>query len=261
MAAKAKDDDSDTDDKAKPGFDPKAVKLGEESLVDRILPHVKKILVMFVLAAFVISVVLVIRWRKTVKLENATQKLGEVLDTARKPVNPEAKPDDKDNKDVFKSSKDRANAVLDSMVKGGADGSPSYKGGMLLDAGKYDEAIAEFRAGENKADIEGVLCREGIGLALEAKAMAEKDATARQKGLEEALAAFTNMQPDETGPRRAHALYHIGRLQQTLGKTAEAKASYEKAKTLALVAEPPSPEPSINHYQLPQLIERRLSTM
>ena len=76
-----------------------------------------------------------------------------------------------------------------------------------------------------------------------------------------ALAAFTAMQPDEAGPRRAHALYHMGRLQQTLGKTAEAKASFEKAKPLAATVEPASPEPSINHYQLSQLIERRLSTM
>ncbi len=256
MAADDKDDDKD--DPAKPGFQPKAVNVGGESLADRILPHVKKILVMFIMVAVVVSVVLIIRWRKNVKQEVATAKLGAVLDTARKDVNPEAKPEDKD---VFKSAKDRANAVLDAMAKSGTTGTASYHGGVLLDAGKYDEAITTFRAGENKTDLEGVLCREGLGLALEAKATAEKDATARQKGLEEALAAFTAMQPDEAGPRRAHALYHMGRIQQTLGKTAEAKASFEKAKPLAATAEAPSPEPSINHYQLSQLIERRLSTM
>lgn len=256
MAADDKDDDDK--DEAKPGFQPKAVSIGGESLVDRILPHVKKILVMFIMVAVVVSVVLVIRWRKNVKQEQATQRLGEVLDTARKQVDAEAKPEDKD---VYKTSKDRANAVLDQIAKTGAKGSPSYYGGILFDAGKLDEALAAFREGENKPELEGVLCREGIGLVLEAKATAEKDATARQKGLEEALAAFTAMQPDEAGPRRAHALYHMGRLQQTLGKMAEAKASFEKAKPLAATAEPASPEPSINHYQLSQLIERRLSTM
>jgi tetratricopeptide (TPR) repeat protein len=255
MAADDKDDDKDS---AKPGFSPKAVNVGGESLADRLMPHVKKILVMFIMVAVVISVVLIIRWRKNVKQEVATAKLGEVLDTARKQIDPEAKPEDKE---VFKSAKDRANAVLDSMAKTGAKGAASYHGGVLLDAGKLDEAIAAFKEGEAKPDIEGVLCREGLGLALEAKAMAEKDATARQKGLEEALAAFTAMQPEETGPRRAHALYHMGRIQQTLGKTADAKASFEKAKPLAATAEPQSPEPSINHYQLSQLIERRLSTM
>jgi tetratricopeptide (TPR) repeat protein len=254
----AADDKQDDEDKAKPGFEPKAVSIGGESLADRVLPHIKKILVMFILVAVVISVVLVIRWRKHVAQERATIRLGEVLDTARKGVNPDAKPEETD---VYKSSKDRANAVLDSMTKAGADGSPSYKGGMLLDAGKFDDAVAAFRKGENKPDIEGVLSREGIGLALEAKAMAEKDPAARQKGLEEALAAFVAMQPDEAGPRRAHALYHAGRIQQTLGKTAEAKASYEKAKPLAETAEPSNSEPQINHYQLTQLIDRRLSTM
>ncbi|MFN0251351.1 MAG: hypothetical protein ACKV2T_31035 [Kofleriaceae bacterium] len=254
----AADDKNDDEDKAKPGFEPKAVNIGGESLADRILPHIKKILVMFILVAVVISVVLVIRWRKHAGQEHATIKLGQVLDTARKNVNPEAKPDETG---VYKSSKDRANAVLDMMAKTGADGSASYKGGLLLDAGKFDDALAAFRKGENKPDIEGVLSREGIGLALEAKAMAEKDAAARQKGLEEALTAFVAMQPDEAGPRRAHALYHTGRIQQTLGKTAEAKASFEKAKPLADTAEPSSPEPQINHYQLSQLIDRRLSTM
>jgi tetratricopeptide (TPR) repeat protein len=203
-------------------------------------------------------VVLVIRWRKNVKQEQATVKLGEVLDSARKQVNPDMKPEDKD---TFKSAKDRANAVLDAMAKSGATPVASYHGGVLLDAGKFDDAIATFKKGETKPGLEGVLCREGLGLALEAKAMADKDAAARQKGLEEALAAFTAMQPDEAGERRAHALYHMGRIQQTLGKTADAKASFEKAKPLAAVAEPASPEPQINHYQLSQLIERRLATM
>jgi len=251
-------DDKDEKDPAKPGFSPKAVNVGGESLADRLMPHVKKILVMFIMVAVVVSVVLVIRWRKNVNQERATAQLGEVLDAARKQVDPDAKPD---NKDVFKSSKDRANAVLAAMAKTGATGTASYHGGVLLDAGKFDDAIAAYKDGESKQDIEGVLCREGIGLALEAKAMAEKDATARQKGLEEALAAFTAMQPEETGPRRAHALYHMGRIQQTLGKVAEAKASFEKAKPLAAASEPASPEPSINHYQLSQLIERRLATM
>jgi tetratricopeptide (TPR) repeat protein len=253
------DDKDKNDDAAKPGFQPKAVSIGGESIADRILPHVKKILVMFIAVAVVISVILIIRWRKHAKQEDATVKLGQVFDTARKPIDPEAKPDDKEPS--FKSAKERGDAILDAMAKQGVDGAASYRGGALFDAGKYDEAIAAFKKGEAVPGIEGVLCREGLGLALEAKATAEKDATARQKGFEDALAAFTAMQPDEAGPRRAHALYHMGRMQQTLGKKAEAKASFEKAKPLAAIAEPASPDPQINHYQLSQLIERRLSTM
>jgi hypothetical protein len=101
---------------------------------------------------------------------------------------------------------------------------------MLLDAGKPDEAAAEYRKGIAAKTIDGVLCREGLGIALEAKATGEKDPTARQKGLEEALAAFAVMQPDEAGPRRAHALYHQGRIQLLLGKRSEARSLFEAAK-------------------------------
>jgi tetratricopeptide (TPR) repeat protein len=64
------------------------------------------------------------------------------------------------------------------------------------------------------------------------KATQEKDATARQKGLEEALATFKSMQPDDKGPRAAYALYHQGRMLALLGKRDEAKAVFEKAKEL-----------------------------
>ena len=50
---------------------------------------------------------------------------------------------------------------------------------------------------------------------------------------EEALAAFTAMQPDEKGPRRAYALYHQGRILGLLGKTAEATDAFKKAKELS----------------------------
>jgi tetratricopeptide (TPR) repeat protein len=139
--------------------------------------------------------------------------------------------------------------VLDAMVKTGAHPAPSYRGSMLLEAGKVDEAIAEFRKGQAALDLEGVLAREGLGIALETKALAETDPGARQKLLEESLATFTAMQPDPTGPRRAYALYHQGRIEMTLGKRAEAKASFEKAKELGASTD------------LPELIERRLATL
>ena len=99
-----------------------------------------------------------------------------------------------------------------------------------MQAGKLDEAIAEYKQGPDGKGLDGVLAREGLGIALETKAQAEKDAAARQKGLEEALAVFKTMQPDEKGPRHAYALYHQGRILALLGKNAEAKAAFEKAK-------------------------------
>jgi tetratricopeptide (TPR) repeat protein len=103
---------------------------------------------------------------------------------------------------------------------------------MLMQAGRVDEAIAEYRKNQTGRDLDAVLAREGLGIALETKAAAEKDAATRQKGLEEALSVFQTMQPDEKGPRRAYALYHQGRILALLGKNAEARAAFEKAKDL-----------------------------
>ena len=95
-----------------------------------------------------------------------------------------------------------------------------------------------------------MLAREGLGLALEMKAVAEKEPAARQKGLEEALAAFQAMQPDDKGPRHAFALYHQGRMLGLLGKRADAKATLEKAK-----------EAGKDIAELPELIDERLASL
>lgn len=254
------------EDKPVPGIVPKTVKIGDESLMDRIVPHIKKILVTVILVAVAVSVILVIRWRGEVKKEQATAKLLEVLDVARRPVGP-AEPvipgvtPPKKVEEKFATQKDRAEAVLAEMTKAGATSVASYKGALLMDAGRIDDAITEYRAGQGAADLEGVLCREGLGIALEAKAIGEKDAATRQRLLEEALASFTAMQPAEDGPRRAYALYHQGRIQQTLGKTAEAKATFEKAKPLAAAAEPATQDAQTNAMLLSSMIERRLAAM
>lgn len=255
------------EDKPVPGITPKAVKLGDESLMDRIVPHIKKILVMVVLVAVAVSVILVIRWRGEVKKEHGTAKLLDVLEIARRPVGPEApvlpdaKPPAKKPDPKFPTQKDRADAVLAALTSSGAAATSSYKGSLLMDAGKIDEAIAEYRSGQGAPDVEGVLCREGLGIALETKAIGEKDAAARQRLLEEALATFVAMQPAEDGPRRAYALYHQGRIQQTLGKTADAKATFEKAKPLAAAAEPATQDPQTNAMLLSSMIDRRLAAM
>lgn len=259
-------DKKDSPKAASAGVTPAPVKIGGESLVDRIVPHVKKILIMVVVVAVVVSGILVFRWRGEVKKEKATAKLIEVMDIARKPVVPPpppdpTKPEPKQDKDTFPDAKTRAEAVLASLESTGATALASYKGALLLDAGRVDDAIAEYRRGIGESGLEGVLCREGLGIALETKALAEKDNAAKQKGLEEALAVFATMQTDETGPRYAYALYHQGRLQQTLGKTAEAKALYEKAKPIAATVESPTNDPTMDSRLLSAMIERRLTAM
>ncbi|MEO7730261.1 MAG: hypothetical protein ABIY55_04765 [Kofleriaceae bacterium] len=223
--------------------------IGGESLLDRLLPHLKQIVVGFIVVAAIGGGIAAVSWFRHRKEISNTEKLDKVLQVALLPVRGA---DEKADPKVpsFASTKERGAAVLDAAVKQGAEvPGGAFRAGQLLDAGKIDEAITEYRKGSAGKTIDGLLCREGLGLALEAKAAAEKDAAVRQKGLEEALAAFTAMQPDETGPRRAYALYHQARIQALLGKRAEAKALFEKAKTTNKDAD----------HEIADLIEKRLA--
>jgi tetratricopeptide (TPR) repeat protein len=237
-------------DASKSAEPPKPVHIGGESLLDRLVPHMKQIIIAIVVVSAVLVVIFTIRWFRERREIAATEKLDQILEVAREPIRAkDEKPDPQ--KPSFGDPKERGGAVLAELAKQGTDvGGHAFRGGQLMDAGKIDDAIAEYRQGLGDKAIEGVLCREGLGLALEAKALAEKDTAARQKGLEEALAAFTAMQPDEAGLRRAYALYHQGRIQQLIGKRAEAKALFEKAKAAIK-----------NDHDLADLVEKRLAAL
>lgn len=238
-------------DVSKAAEPPKPVHIGGESFVDRVLPHLKKIFVGVIVLAVVASAISAVRWFRERKQITATEKLDRVLEVAQQPIRgKDDKPDP--SKPSFASAKERAAAVLDAIAKQGtAAAGAAFRGGQLLEAGKLDEAVTEYKKGVATKGIEGVLCREGLGIALEAKATAEKDPAARQKGLEEALAAFAAMQPDEAGPRRAYALYHQARIQQLLGKRPDAKALFEKAKQANKDAD----------REIADLIEKRLAAL
>ena len=237
-------------DASRPVEPPKPVHIGGESLVDRLVPHMKEIIIGIVVIAVVLLVVFTIRWLRERKEIAETRKLDDVLEVAREPIRAkDAKPDPKNPS--FGDTKERGTAVLAEIAKQGTDlAGHAFRAAQLLDAGKTDDAIAEYRKGMAEKGVEGVLCREGLGLALETKASAEKDPAARQKGLEEALAAFVAMQPDENGPRRAYALYHQARMQQLLNKRAEAKSLFEKAK-----------EANKNDHDLGDLLDKRLAAL
>jgi tetratricopeptide (TPR) repeat protein len=230
---------------------PKPVHIGGESFVDRLLPHLKKIIVATIVLAVVLSAIFTVRWFKERKQITATEKLDRVLAVADQPIRgKDEKPDPK--KPSYGNVKERAAAVLDAMAKQGTEaGGFAFRAGQLLDAGKPDEAIAEYKKGVADKTVEGLLCREGLGLALEAKAAADKDPAVRQKGLEDALAAFVAMQPDEAGQRRAYALYHQARIQLLLGKRAEARGLFEKAKQANKEAD----------HEIADLIEKRLAAL
>ncbi|MEO8706856.1 MAG: hypothetical protein ABI867_42915 [Kofleriaceae bacterium] len=237
----------DKDDAPKPAEGPKPVHIGGESLIERLLPHIKKILVGAVLTAVLAGTIVMIRSCKRTKEERETEKVASVFDVGRAPIVEKGTTPDPLKNPGFANEKDRAEKMLADAAKSEAKLAPEVKASLLIDAGKLDEAITEYRTCEIGITIEAVLCREGLGIAIETKALAEKDAAAKQKGLEEALAVFTRMQPAEDGPRRVYSIYHQGRLQLILGKKAEGKTLLEKAKEL----KPPQ--------DLVQLIERRLA--
>ena len=83
---------------------------------------------------------------------------------------------------------------------------------VLFDMGRYDEAATAYREVTGLGGALGIIAREGVGLSLEAKALADKDANARTTGLDAALAEFKALQPDEKGFYRDVALFHQGRI-------------------------------------------------
>ena len=237
-AVAAKEDKKDqkvAPSKATPGFDPKPVQLGGESLADRLLPHMKKIVWGVVGIVLIIIVVYTFKIIKERGRKKDSAKIAAVLEVGERQVRPAGvEPDPAAKEPTFATNKERAEAVLDAITKQGARVPSNYRASLQLQAGKIDDAIAEYRKSEKLTTLDGVLAREGLGIALESKAQAEQDSAVRQKGFEEALAVFQAMQPDEAGPRRAYALYHQGRMlgPRLLGKPAEAKAILEKAKEL-----------------------------
>lgn len=229
---------------------PKSVHIGGESFLDRILPHIKKIAVAIGVVAVILSVVFAIRYFKQKGQASDTDHFAKVLDVSERPLRgSDDKPDDKHP--TFATTKERATTVLDTMVKQDVAGpSGAYRAGILFDAGKFDDALAEYKKCSTAVGVDGVVCREGVGLATEAKASASTDNAAKQKGLEEALAAFKAEQPDDAGPRAGYAHYHQGRMLYLLNRKDDAKKEFEKARELGKDA-----------LDLPELVRKRLAAL
>lgn len=100
----------------------------------------------------------------------------------------------------------------------------------LLDLGKFDEAEKAFKdyAADAPTEILRTVAREGVGYVIEARAMANTDAAAREAGLKQALEAFKSMQPKDKGPRWLDAKYHQARILATLGDKARAGELYRE---------------------------------
>jgi hypothetical protein len=232
-------------------FDPKPVNVGGESILERLLPHLKKIAIAAAIIIGIVMIAVVVVWWKDKKVVAATGRVVKVVDVYDRVIRAPGAPADP-SQPSFATEAERANAVVDAIGKNEAEKvNPAFRGAQLVNAGRIDEAIVVLRGAQRDAGLDGVLARENLGLALEAKAATEKDPTARQKDLEEALKTFQEMQPDPKGPRGAYALYHQGRMlsPELLNKPAEARTAFQKAKDVA------------KDTDLPELIEERLALL
>jgi tetratricopeptide (TPR) repeat protein len=171
-----------------------------------------------------------------------TDAAGKPGEDADKPEPPAGKgPDPRGIPAEFATADDRARAVLAALEELSAEyGSTSVaRQGVLLQAetlyqlARYREAADRYREyAESGGPVELVLsAREGLAYSLEAQAVAEKDAKARDAGLEQALKAFQDMQLQSDGPRRDESLYHQARVQSELGRKEDARKTLERILT------------------------------
>lgn len=222
------------DDASDPSLGPSVtpVHIGGDSIVDRLLPHVKKIAAAAGALVVIIAAFYSWRWYKHAQEEKATTALVKGLELGDRAVVAEPKPDD--TEPSYKTYGERAEATIAALAKAGqARGAAAlFEANQLLIAGKLDAALAAFRKlGAGDGD-DAVLAREGVGVVLETQAAAAKDAATKQQLLEQALAAFRAVQPDDKGLRRDYALYHEARVLSAMGKAAEAAAPLTRALEL-----------------------------
>lgn len=220
------------------------------SLSDIIQPHMKKIIVggCVIMAGLIAWKVL--DWRHAEASKDATTAYITAMKSVEAPV---VGPDDPPLPEtpverlVFETSEQRRTsslAALDKLAGDHGDIALSKLAGphqarLLLEEGKFDQALAAFQkfAKSSAPEPLRMAALEGAAYTLEAKAMANEDASARQAGLESALQAFANLQPAEGGPMRDYSLYHQGRLLVAMGKIDDGVAKFKQV----LSEEPDSP--------------------
>jgi tetratricopeptide (TPR) repeat protein len=220
------------------------VAIGGDSFVDKVLPHLKKIVAAGAALAVVLIAYFSWDWWKERKAAAATDELAEAFDLLHRPVDPPAptpapgaEPTPPPAKPAgalpsYPTRAARADAVVAALARTELDASSRLlEANLLLQSGKLDQAEAVYRTLAGGNALENILAREGLGYVAEAKAAAAKEPAERQRLLEAALAAFRAIQPDDKGPRRDYALYHEARILTLLDQRAEAKAALDKALT------------------------------
>ncbi len=239
--------------KAKPTTVPETDEFisGIDRITRALKPHAMRLVVFFGVVAVIVVSYTTWHWWQQRKLTSATELYGRAVALSMVPLAAEGgedteedgkkaqpPPDPRDLPSEFATAADRSRAVLAALeeLSGEYGGTSVAQQGLLLQGetlyrlGRHDDAAARYREYIAAGGPDELLlsAREGVAYALEAKAVAQKDAKARQTGLEEALKAFQEMQPQGEGPRRDEALYHQGRIQAELGRKDEARKTLEQ---------------------------------
>lgn len=218
---------------------------GVDRVVRALKPHAIKLAVFLGVIAVIVVSFSVWQWWGQRKASAATRLYAQAVALSQVRVSeqapePDARvpPDPRNLPRHFPTRADRAKAVLAALdeldAKSGKTGVAQQgrllAAAQLLELGRHADAADRYR-GYLKASGSPELAftaREGLAYALEGKAVAEKDAAARQAGLEKALAAFEKLEPSATGPRLDQALFHQARILGELGRIDEAVERFEK---------------------------------
>jgi hypothetical protein len=188
-----------------------------------IAPYRNKILALLATVIVVLLAVGIYGWWSKQRETAATLGFQRAVETAQArvtgsdPVPALDLPGTPADETTFKTSLEKHQATLaalDQLQDGSsvAKHAGLLRAGVLYDLGRFDEAAAAYREVAGLGGALAMIGREGVGLSLEAKALAEKDANARTAGLDAALAEYKQLQPEDKGFYRDMALYHQGRI-------------------------------------------------
>jgi len=216
-------------------------------------PHTKSIAIGLGLVLIAGAGIATWDWMQKKAARGLTHEVGDVMLKRFAPVaGGEGEPVDSDG---FASAEARSQAVAKAADAVGGKGKAGSLAKLVeadswMRLGKFAEAEAAYRAFLAGSAPEGarVLAREGIGYAIEARALTAQDAKERQAGLDAALKAFEAMQPDVAGPGYKRALYHQGRMLAALDRRDDAIAKFR-----GILNEDPG--------DLEEEIENRLATL
>ena len=212
------------------------------SLSDTLQPHIKKIVIVMCLVVAGLGVREFMQWRHDSKAQSATAAYISAIKIVEAPLigDDDPKPEQASAVPVlsFSSEEKRRSASLEALSGVSSEHSDMKlsklagprEAKLLLAAGKYDEALADYQkfAKSDAPETLRMAALEGVGYSLEAKAMSHEDPAARQAGLEAALRAFTELQPSAGGLMRDYSLYHQGRVLVALGKQDEGIAKFKQ---------------------------------